>query len=184
MPWNVFLFSTAILYNLFIRIGLTLKTFFFPPLAKILHLPVLVLFSIQSSHIKLSQESIIDYWININENHVLLIEVDEEKYAVEVDSGEIVAYSNIDAYSEDINSLINSGAFTTTHSAIEVLNSYIHFLSDDEIIKIFEAAQTNEQINWFISDEDVKQFISSLYKMKKGILTSELKADIKNMLEQ
>ncbi len=130
-------------------------------------------------HSNIIKESIIDFWFNINENRALLIEIEGERHVVEVDSGEIVA-----TYSKAIDTLINSGAFATTHSAIESLNPYIQFLSDDEILKILEAANTNEQIQWIISDEDVKQFISTLYDKKKGILPTELEAAIKNRLEE
>lgn len=134
-------------------------------------------------HADISKEHIIEYWININENRVLLIEVDSEKYAVEVDAGEIVAFEKVSSYLATINSLINAGAFETTHAAIEKLTPYIHFLSDDEIVTILEAARTNEQIYWIISDDDVKQFISTLYESKKEMLSSDLAAEIKRRLE-
>jgi len=135
-------------------------------------------------HGNIIKESIIDYWFNINENRVLLIEVENERHVVEVDSGEIVAFEKVASYSKAIDTLINSGAFATTHSAIEALNPYIQFLSDDEILNISEAAHTNEQIHWIIGDEDVKQFISTLYDKKKGILPTELEAKLKNRLEE
>ncbi|MCK5353589.1 MAG: DUF4935 domain-containing protein [Methyloprofundus sp.] len=132
---------------------------------------------------EITKESIIDYWVNINDNRVLLIEVNGNKTAVEVDSGEIVTFEKVDTYSETINTFITSSAFATTHSAIEELNPYLHFLSDDEIIKILEATSTNGQIYCIIGDEDVKQFISTLYNKKKELLQPELKADIKHRLE-
>ena len=135
-------------------------------------------------HADISKEHIVDYWINTNENRVLLIEVDGEKYAVEVDSGEIVTFEKVAAYSEAIDRLINAGAFAITHSAIEALNPYIHFLSDDEILKILDAVNTNNQIYLIIDDEDVKQFVSRLYDKKKEILPPELAANIKNRLEE
>ena len=134
-------------------------------------------------HADIRKEHIADYWFNINENRVLLIEIGGEKYVVEVDSGEIVAYENVATYSEAVNTLINAGAFATTHFAIETLTPYIHFLSDDEIVKILEAVDTNEQIHWIIGDEDVKQFVSILYDKKKEVLPAELAASIHNKLE-
>ena len=135
-------------------------------------------------HSNIIKENIIDFWFNINENRVLLIEVEGERHVVEVDSGEIVAFEKVATYSKAIDTLINSGAFATTHSAIESLNPYIQFLSDDEILKILEAANTNDQIYRVIIHEDVKQFISNLYDKKKGILPTALEADIKNRLEE
>lgn len=135
-------------------------------------------------HADIRKEHIIDYWLNTNENRVLLVEIDGEKYVVEVDAGEIVAFEKSVAYSEAINTLINSGAFATTHSAIEALNPYIHFLSDDEILKIFVAVDTNNQIYLIIGDEDVKQFVSTLHDKKKEILPAELAESIQNRLEE
>ena len=134
-------------------------------------------------HADISKDHIVDYWFNTNENRVLLIEVDGEKYAVEVDSGEIVAFDKVTAYSGAIDQLINSGAFATTHSAIEALNPYIHYLSDDEIFKIFQACIDNSQIRLIMTDDDVKQFVSTLYEKKKGLLSSEQATEIKNRLE-
>jgi len=134
-------------------------------------------------HADIRKEHIVDYWLNTNENRVLRIEIDGEKYALEVDAGEIVAYEKVATYSEAINTLRNTSAFATTHSAIEALNPYIHFLSDDEVIKILEAVDTNNQIYLIIGDDDVKQFISTLYNKKKSLLPAELAASIKNRLE-
>ncbi|MBF0275288.1 MAG: DUF4935 domain-containing protein [Nitrospinae bacterium] len=127
--------------------------------------------------------SIVGYWVNINENDVLLIEASDEKYAVEIDSGEIVASEKVGTYAEKISNLLHSGAFATTHSAIEALNPYAHFLSDDEIVRILEATIDNSQISAIIRDEDVKQFISTLYEKKNEMLNLELKAGIKESLE-
>ncbi|GFO75919.1 hypothetical protein BPLS_P3401 [Bathymodiolus platifrons methanotrophic gill symbiont] len=132
---------------------------------------------------EITKESIINYWININDNHVHLIEVNGEKNVVEVDAGEIVAFEKVDIYSKVIKNFINSMSFSNTHSIIEELNPYLHLLSDDEITKILEAANVNEQISCIIGDIDVKQFISTLYDKKKGILPPELKTDIKHRLE-
>ena len=132
----------------------------------------------------ISRDSIISFWKNINENHVLLIEVDTEKYAVEVDSGEIIAFEKVSTYSDTMKSLIDAGAFATTHSSIENLTPYLHFLSDNEILKILNAVRANEQINWIIGDEDVKQFVTTLYDRKKEIIPSDLANEIKLILEE
>ena len=134
-------------------------------------------------HADISKETIIDYWFNIDENRVLLIDVDSEKYAVEADMGEIVGFEKVATYSDTIKSFINAGSFATTHSSIEELTPYLNFLSHDEIIKILNAACSNEQILWIIGDDDVKQFITTLYDSKKMILPPELEAALKENLE-
>lgn len=135
-------------------------------------------------HGDISKESIVDYWININDNRILLIEIEDEKTAVEVDAGEIVAFEKVDAYSKTIKSLIDTGSFAITHFVIEKLNPYLHFLSDNEILKIFNASLENDQIRIIITDGDVKQFISTLYHRKKGILPAELRVKLKRRLEK
>ncbi len=133
-------------------------------------------------HTDIDKESIVDYWVNINENRVLLIEIKGKKTVVEVDSGEIVTHGEFGAYSAAINNLINSSSFADTHFEIDALNPYLHFLSDDQIVSILEATIDNGQIGSIISDDDVKQFISTLYEKKKGMLAPELEAAIKERL--
>ncbi|MBL4625890.1 MAG: DUF4935 domain-containing protein [Flavobacteriales bacterium] len=133
-------------------------------------------------HADIDKESIVDYWVNINENRVLLIETEGEKTVVEVDSGEIIDYRKAGDYSTAIINLINTSSFADTHFEIDALSPYLHFLSDDEIISILEATIDNGQIGSIISDDDVKQFISTLYEKKKGMLAPELEAAIKERL--
>lgn len=134
-------------------------------------------------HTDITKESILDYWVNINDNQVLLLDVNGDHRVVEIDSKEIVKYDDVNAYSDAIDSLIKSTSFDKTHIAIEELTNYIDYLSDDEIIQILEATRENNQIFMIIDDEDVKQFIVSLYEKKKDILSSDLEAYIKMKLE-
>ena len=134
-------------------------------------------------HTDIEQESIIDYWVNINENHVLLININDEQSVVEVDAGEIIASGKVDDYSKTIENLIHSESFASTHFEINKLNSYLHFFSDDEIISILEAAINNGQISSIILDDDVRKFISILFEKKKRMLTPELEANIKVRLK-
>lgn len=135
-------------------------------------------------HADITKDHITDYWININENQVLLIEFDNEKYVVEVDSGEIIAFETVSTFANSIKNLIDSCSFATTHSAIENLTPYLPYLSDDEILKIFNASLDNSQIRMIITDDDVKQFISTIYESKKDILPSDIADSIKYRLEE
>lgn len=117
----------------------------------------------------ISFENILDYWINTNENKVILLNIDEENYVVEIDSGEIINYTKKSDFSVD--ELVNSGSFAMTHTAVAELNKYINYLSDDEIINILEATITNSQI---INDEDVQEFIGKLYNAKKELLGNDI----------
>jgi len=125
----------------------------------------------------IKSENIVDLWININENHILLIKIENEEFVVEVESGEITSTANKKDY--NVNNLISSGSYATTHSAVAELDKYKHFLSDKEIVDILQATTENSQI---IPDEDVQQFIHDIFETKKDTIDIELKKEIENFL--
>lgn len=131
----------------------------------------------------ITKESIKKFWININDNDCLQIDINNSTYTIELDSGEIVSSTDKNNYLSSIDRLVISGSFATTHDVIDSLNSYIQFLSNDEIIRIMQAVKDNEQIHWIISDDDVKQFVATLYDGKKDILSNELEESIRELLE-
>jgi hypothetical protein len=51
----------------------------------------------------------------------------EEDYVVELDSGEIIDFTQKSDFSVD--ELVNSGSFEMTHIAVANLNKYINYLS-------------------------------------------------------
>ena len=132
----------------------------------------------ESVNPEITEENITDFWLSINGNQILLIEIEDEKFAVEVEQREIISFVNTQNY--DVNNFINSGNFAMTHSAVVSLDPYKNYFSDEEIINIFEAIEENSQI---IPDEDVQQFISDIYEPKKHIVTEELKTQIENFLQ-
>lgn len=132
---------------------------------------------IEVFHVSISEKNIVEFWFNINGNRVVLIEVGDDAFVVEIDSGEIVSYGNKNDY--DVNILINSRSYSQTHEAVIKLSGFKNFFSDDEIINIMQAAIENHQI---IPDEDVQQFISDIFENKKDILDSEIKEQIENFL--
>lgn len=134
-------------------------------------------------NLNIQKENIVEFWVNINDNEVIKIVLDDETFVVEFDSGEIVSTENINKYSSYISNFINSNSFSVTHSIVEILTLYIHFLTDKEIINLLQAVKDNNQISWIITDEDIKQFVTTLYDGKKSILPLELENSIKKMLE-
>lgn len=58
--------------------------------------------------------------------------------------------------------LVDSGNFTTTHSAVANLNTFLQHLTKQDAERLFRAANDNSQIRWIISDEDVNDFYLSL----------------------
>lgn len=121
----------------------------------------------------ISKENIKEYWYNISDNVVVLIEFEGHEYVIETDSGEIINTTNRSQYLNEIRDLIISGSFRKTHKSISVLNEFIGFLSNNEILKILEASHNNSEIRWIINDYDVKQFIGTLYEAKKELVNDE-----------
>ncbi|MEA1973032.1 MAG: PIN domain-containing protein [Candidatus Cloacimonadota bacterium] len=124
--------------------------------------------------VEIKKEHIIEYWHNIDDNQNVLIQVEGEEYIIEVDSGEIVSSSKPVLYNSNIEQLVLSGSFETTRSTIEQLLPFVNYFSDEDILKIFNASFSNEQIKWVIDDEDVKEFIGILYKAKGELVANEV----------
>lgn len=82
---------------------------------------------------------------------------------------------------EAIQKLLNSGNFSTTHLAIAELEEFRNYLSDEEVLQILEATISNNQINWILTDDDVKQFISDLFEAKKETLEKEKRESLESL---
>lgn len=61
-----------------------------------------------------------------------------------------------------MNALVQSGSFSSTHSAISKLEPFAETLTFEDVSKLAEAALTNSQINWISSDVDVRTFFKSI----------------------
>jgi hypothetical protein len=116
--------------------------------------------------VEIKKEHIIEYWHNIDDNQNVLIKVEDEEYIVEVDSGEIINTSQPKLYSSNIKELVLSSNFGTTHSSIEQLTPYINCSYPSSLLSLFSSSFSPAQIQWIIEDEDVKEFIGTLYKAK------------------
>jgi hypothetical protein len=123
--------------------------------------------------ITITKENIKEYWYNINDNKVVLIEFEGEEYVIETDSGEIISSCTRSEFVDEIENLINAGSFRATHKIIKIVSQFVDFFSNEEILNILEAAFTNSEIRWIITDIDVKQFIGTLYESKKELITDD-----------
>ena len=95
----------------------------------------------------ITKEGIIDYWVSIKDNQILLIQVDEDtNYIVEVDSGEIVDWVEKSSYKDDLENLITSGSYKNTISLVRKLKRHIEFFTEEEIIRTLTALVENSQI--------------------------------------
>ncbi len=131
----------------------------------------------------ITKDNIVEYWHNIDDNQNVLIKTEGEEYIIEVDSGEIISTSKPELYLKNIEQLIISGNFDSTHNAIEQLLPFINYFSDDEILKILYASFSNAMIRWIIKDEDVKEFIGTLYKAKSELVENDVADFLKDNFE-
>ena len=139
--------------------------------------------NVELVEVEIKKEHIIEYWHNIDDNQNVLIKVEDEEYIVEVDSGEIVSSSKPELFKSNIEQLVLSGNFETTHNTIEQLLPFVNYFSDEDILKIFNASFSNEQIKWIIDDEDVKEFIGLLYKAKTELVENKVAEFLKENFE-
>ncbi|UHO39892.1 DUF4935 domain-containing protein [Chryseobacterium capnotolerans] len=93
--------------------------------------------------LEITNKHIKEYWNNINDNKVLLIEYNGNNIAVETDSGEIVNTCNRSEYIANIATLVNSSSFSQTDDMIEKLTGYTNYFNNDDILKILNAAYEN-----------------------------------------
>jgi rRNA-processing protein FCF1 len=122
----------------------------------------------------IAAESIEEIWLNKNENWVIKISCDEKTYFVEVDfsTREIIGFTDFE-FPTFIRELISSGSFANTHSMISSLSEYVQYFSNQDIVGLIGASTENSQIYSISSDEDVKDFFTSLFELKSQIITDE-----------
>jgi rRNA-processing protein FCF1 len=123
--------------------------------------------------IVISKENIKEYWYNINDNKVVLIDVEGEEFVIETDSGEIINSMARSEYTILIDALVNSSSFDQTDEVVAELVNLSPFFNDEEILKILNASKKNSQINWIINKPQVKELIGTLYESRKEIIDDE-----------
>ncbi len=117
------------------------------------------------------KENVKEYWYNINNNKVVLIEFDGEEYVIEIDSGEIINSIARSEYKVLIDALVTSSSFNQTYEIVAELVSLEKYFNNEEIIQILNASWKNTQIRWIIKKQEIKELIGNLYESKKDILT-------------
>jgi rRNA-processing protein FCF1 len=123
----------------------------------------------------INKDSITDYWISINDNHILYIELEDIKYIVEVDSGEIIDYRDANSYKSILKGLIESTNFIDTIESIKILKSYINYFSDNDAVDLLVALVENSQIRGTVgAGSYTVDFMRALYEKKYQLLSSEI----------
>ncbi len=130
-------------------------------------------------------DSIWDIQYNINDNWLItIITNDIDTYRVEVDfsTKEIIDFVRKWDFNDLINWLISSDNFSDTHSIIKQLMWFINYITDDEIISLYNALFTNSQIRWAFW-YSVKEFYLKLYENKTDLFDDEMKNKIDKLFE-
>ncbi len=70
-----------------------------------------------------------------------------------------IAFSYDKDKQELIEQLASSGNFARTHDLIEKLDKYSYF-SLKEVVEILDAAESNDQFGWIVTDYDVSDFLN------------------------
>lgn len=133
--------------------------------------------------ISVTKENVIEYWHNIYENQAVLIRIDDVEYVIEFDSKEIIGSAKKDDYQSLIQELIISDDNDNTLRIIEKLTPFINFMSNEEISQILNASFSNEKLKWFINEDDLKEFIGTLYNAKRELVENETAAFLKQTFD-
>ena len=80
-----------------------------------------------------------------------------------------------------IEKLENSPNFATTHNAIERLMTFDDY-SREEVLRLISAYQTNNQINWILGDDDVKQFAHKIVTLAHARSLNDKASPIEKLL--
>lgn len=126
--------------------------------------------------ISIDKDNIKEYWNNIDDNKVVLIEIEGQEYVIETDAGEIIGFCKTDEYKEEVDSLVSSPNFNSTDRIVENLLDYSNYFSSEEILKILDATYYNSQINWIVHKPQIKQLIGPLYSSRKDFIQDSLVA--------
>ena len=122
---------------------------------------------------KITSDSIFEVSTNIEDNWILKVNDGGLVVYVLVDfsSREIISFTN--DFSGYISKLSIAGNFQTVHDTVAELEPYRSFFSDKDILQLFNAAISNNQIYQIATDEDVRAFFMELYSIRKYLLDTE-----------
>lgn len=126
--------------------------------------------------IEVVKEDISEICLNTEGNWIVTLTSNGNVYRVEVDfsTREIISFIDFDL-SLLIFDLINSGSFKMTHHGISSIKDYSKYFSDAEIESLIRAAVNNDEILMISTDQDVKDFFSSLFRLNSKVIPEDLK---------
>lgn len=134
----------------------------------------------ESVHENITASNIIDYWVSINGNQILLIEIEDEKFLTEIEEREIVQHRNEDGYRDLISELIESPDWGTTHRTAKQLNSFLNFLSVFDAQELINALLQNDQIYTTLHNS-VRSFYWGLFDISREHLDEEVSIKVQDI---
>lgn len=101
-------------------------------------------------------------WRNNADNWIIEVIKNDSTYLVEIESREVVIAVEEEDLDGKVSALVSSGSFSRTHSAVADLIDLVSLLSPQHLESLNQAAEANSQVNWLLSDDDVKEFFDAL----------------------
>ena len=110
------------------------------------------------SEVEIGSDEIKKTWRNNADNWVIEVSKDEVTHLVEIESREVVNRVEENELQEKIEALIGSPDFQSTHSAVAELVDLVSYLSTEDIQKLNQAVEENNQVGGIIDDDDLEKF--------------------------
>ena len=133
--------------------------------------------------VPVTEDKIIDFWNNVNDNSVILIDLGEGdgQFVVETDAGEVVSSLPVATYKPLVEGMVKSPNWGNTHTMAGSLTEHVSFLSDDDIVSLFTALCDNDQVTGAYG-YGVKRFYNTLYDYRKDALPADLKERVDQII--
>lgn len=97
-------------------------------------------------------------WAKAHSGRIRLFQSLTEFIATYFSKVDISSFNEVDA---KVTALVGSGSFAQTHAAISELAA-VGYFTRKQALRLVQALDGNQQVNWIFSDDDVKSFYSSL----------------------
>lgn len=133
--------------------------------------------------IEFNEGEVLDFWMNINENQVVLLRKSDDEFVIELDSGEIIDSSIVKEYRQSVENLINASDYILVQESVAHLIDFQHFLNEEEISKILNAAIENEHFRWQLDEPWIEEFVGRLYAKGDIIMDEKTLAFLKEKFD-
>jgi len=81
-----------------------------------------------------------------------------------------------------VKALENSQNFSQTHIHIKELQRYFDKLDVSQVARVINALETNTQISWILTDDDVREFIKNILEAYPNVISEQKKEAIRSQM--